>query len=1163
MEKNRIFEILGIGETKEEREIKKAYREKLVTVNPEDNPEGFQRLREAYEEALILIRKPEKDVQEEDSPVTAYLKEVEKVYSSLSRRLDVKEWERLTKSSLLDDLELEEEIKWKLFRYLADHFRIPAPVWQVLDRAFAVVGNAGEFKEHLPVEFVDFMVWKCAEGVESSDFPFHKLKGEDGADYDEFIKNYNQLVEMAREEAKEAEERIKEIGRKIAFMDSFGIAHPWYEMEKARYALLCGRKEDAEHMVRELWAMGEKDIRMLFSGTYILKACGADGEAAEVYQSLLEHEGMSQDDVYTASLALAEIYVGQQEWEKAKEHALCARRLYNTKKAVDLLQRCNEEVIALYTGEKAAKMNAEDGIMLAWCYIQSGKSKEGLGFFKKYPVLEEDTAECHRAKAVLFMTSGLDEETEAEAKLWRGKLLEKEEEDPYLFAQTFELEGKALQMRFGKLEDKEGAEAERIKKAALAAFDEALSKRPKEIDFLMAKLHFLRDIKEYEQIVELCGKIKEIDAGYYWAYFYAQEAFEKMGKAQEVVDTFYEAKNIYEGMPEIYERAARAFWAYGQYQEARNIIKQAEDAGVDSYYLRVRKLELMRRNAESAEELKTADEYAKQLIDEMEEAGDVEDSLLSDVYLQRAFIHDSSNAESFRQVDGMETWAKRSVELADSNRNRYFLGRFYSEYREEPKLAYENLKICEERGLDFEWMYFYIAQCHEDFEEWNDAIAYYKKAWEKNPQERDFAWRIGWLYRKKVDRVGQREYYEEAMKYLKLHVEKFGENPRELWQISDLHGDNQEYGLALEEIERAMKKDKQSRNWGHKGMLLEMLGRREEAIECFEEAIKVNLKRGMDYSYSYYRMHDYFCESRQYERGLAWFQEKAEQVKSEEQRRKIMGYIRYYYIALQDWPKALETTGQIYGGTTLEDYVCDGWKMEGKRIDDLLDLFQYYVSGEELRQKAQEAEALLDGAGAAGLEEDYEGRRCAYMQIAYCYADYLWENEKGLLFFKKALEQAKKGKEGIDDYEYRSTLVPIMRVLHRMGDLEQAKEYKELFFQSLAGYYKECEGLGKRPEELYLGDFTRERVSLYQLFRIHYYCGEYEEARKYLQRMETCPWCSTCTCEECTEEWEIKGYMALYEGRREEAAKCFAHAIACGSRGNFDAKRELKLMEMQ
>ena len=116
MEKNRIFEILGIGETKEEREIKKAYREKLVTVNPEDNPEGFQRLREAYEEALILIRKPEKDVQEEDSPVTAYLKEVEKVYSSLSRRVDVKEWERLTKSSLLDDLELEEEIKWKLFR---------------------------------------------------------------------------------------------------------------------------------------------------------------------------------------------------------------------------------------------------------------------------------------------------------------------------------------------------------------------------------------------------------------------------------------------------------------------------------------------------------------------------------------------------------------------------------------------------------------------------------------------------------------------------------------------------------------------------------------------------------------------------------------------------------------------------------------------------------------------------------------------------------------------------------------------------------------------------------------------------------------------------------------------------------------------------------------
>lgn len=1160
MDKQRIFDVLGIGETQDEKEIKRAYREKLVTVNPEDNPEGFRRLREAYENALAMIKNPKAETEEEDGPSEIYLKEVNRVYTSLSRRLDVKEWERLAKNELLDDLELEEEIKWKLFRYLADHFRIPAPIWRVLDKTFSIVENAGEFKERLPVDFVDFMIWKCSEGADGSDFTFEKLKGEDTADYDAFIKNYNQLAEMLREDTAGEESRLKEIGQKIAFMDTLGISHPWYGMEKARYALLGGQNEEAERMVRELWAAGEKDIRMLFSGAYILRTCGLEEEAAEVYRDLLEREGMGKDDIYTASLALAEICAGRREWEKAREYALGARRLYNTQKAMDLLQECNTEVIALYQGEKAAEMSTENGVMLAWCYIQAGRAKEGLGFFQEHPVLLEDTAECHRVKTVLFMTSGMDEETEAEAKLWREKLMEKEEEEPYWLAQSFELEGKALQMRFGKLEEKEGEEGERIKAAALAAFDEAISRQPKEIDFLMAKLHFLRELKDYEQMVEICGRMKEEDAGYYWAYFYAQEAYEGLGKAQEVVDSFYEAKKIYNGMPEIYERAARAFLAYGQQQEAKNIIRQAEEAGVNSFYLRVKKLEMMRREAEDAAALKAADEYAGQLIAEMEEAGGVEDTLLSDAYLQRAFIHDSRAADEFRQVDEMEGWAKRSVELADSNRNRYFLGRFYSEYRQEPKLAYENLKICEERGLDFEWMYFYIAQCHEDFEEWDDAIAYYKKALEKNPEESDFAWRIAWLYRKKTDRVGQKEYYEEAMKYLKLHVEKFGENSRELWQLSDLHGDNREYELALAEIERALERDQQSRNWGQKGMLLELLGRRKEAEESFEKAIEVSLEKGLDYSYSYYRMNDYFCECREYEKGIAWFREKIGKVKTKEQRLKILKYIKYFYIGLEDWPRALETIEEIYGGITLTDYVCGSWKEEGERIDDLLDLYQYYMSDDELRQKAEEAEALLEGEGAAKLEESHGGKRSACLQIAYCYADYLFEYEKGIAFFKRALEQAEQMEDGISSSDYRSVAMELMSTCHRMGDLAQAKEYQALFLQSLAEYYKECESLGKGSEELHLGEFTSRRVSLYHLFLIHYFCGEYEEAKTYLQQMEECPWCSTCTCKECTEEWECKGYMALWEGRREDAARYFEKAVACGRRGNFDAKRQLKLL---
>ena len=65
MERQLVFHVLGIDETKDEQEIKNAYRSLLKTANPEDDPEGFKRLREAYEEALRLAKQPEEEEEKE------------------------------------------------------------------------------------------------------------------------------------------------------------------------------------------------------------------------------------------------------------------------------------------------------------------------------------------------------------------------------------------------------------------------------------------------------------------------------------------------------------------------------------------------------------------------------------------------------------------------------------------------------------------------------------------------------------------------------------------------------------------------------------------------------------------------------------------------------------------------------------------------------------------------------------------------------------------------------------------------------------------------------------------------------------------------------------------------------------------------------------------
>lgn len=68
-----VWHILGIEPTGEERAIKRAYARKLKATRPEDDPAAFQRLRDAYESVLAMLRQEAYFQAQQEEAVTPAL----------------------------------------------------------------------------------------------------------------------------------------------------------------------------------------------------------------------------------------------------------------------------------------------------------------------------------------------------------------------------------------------------------------------------------------------------------------------------------------------------------------------------------------------------------------------------------------------------------------------------------------------------------------------------------------------------------------------------------------------------------------------------------------------------------------------------------------------------------------------------------------------------------------------------------------------------------------------------------------------------------------------------------------------------------------------------------------------------------------------------------
>ncbi len=210
-----IWNILEIESTADTSAIKKAYAKKLKQHHPEEDPEGYQQLREAFDAAMkfarsrssaadqasippayesgVTVENTQTDIPQSDRaeqvaggayarekelqptpvhPIHEFMDRTAVLYADYEARFNPANWEELLRSDVVWNVELSEELQYALISFLEEHHHLPQEAWAELDTMFQWSGRRNELVTIHDIEAVDVL--------------FNGIQGTSGLGYSQF-----------------------------------------------------------------------------------------------------------------------------------------------------------------------------------------------------------------------------------------------------------------------------------------------------------------------------------------------------------------------------------------------------------------------------------------------------------------------------------------------------------------------------------------------------------------------------------------------------------------------------------------------------------------------------------------------------------------------------------------------------------------------------------------------------------------------------------------------------------------------------------------------------------------------------------------------------------------------------------------------------------------
>lgn len=752
MELKSVWGILGIQETKNEGEIKQAYRAKLVHVNPEDNAEGFMQLRDAYEQAINFIRLPEAEVatNKVKNEVDLWIDKFEAIYKSIDSRINQECWEELLRDEICVGIDTNTEAREKLLVFLMDNYYLPNEIWKMLEKVFDIIASKEQLCERFPKSFIEYFINQINnEGF--FDFELFRHKNDENAD--EYIEKYFKLKGIIDDN------QLEDYQKLIDDLDGYESYHPYKDVEKIRYYLLTDKLSEAISLADELVAWYPDDIYILANYARVIGNQEQYDEAIELYQQILS----VYPDYYYSMSGLLECLYKTKKYTEAKELALDILNQYRSDEVANhYLKEINQELIGQLQESLKDKQDNKTKLELAWCYYQIQKPEEAIVILEELPEEVRKEYDFINLYGRVYLSSERYSDALDKLKNWLDEILQTKKDDS--------IESKKKYKRLGYAYYAIGLCYTNIK-----AYEEAVPYYEKSIEveevlydklITMERLTYAYlKMKKFQECIDMSGRIIDISSDYYPAYIHRQEAYYELENSQEVINDYHKAIEIYAGHIKPYLLTIKIYIRHKQYEDAKAVVDQVKAAELTSNEFKLLSIKLARLTAETEQECILAIEECRQLKEIlMSEDNDIEDPIQVDY--EMALL----NADTNKREKALEIMDTIIEQKPGEDHYLYIKGEIL---RDDEKYN-ESIAIFNDlltKNPQNPRLYYAIGFCYLKQSDYDKALDFFLKTVDLNPSFLDVNDKIVDIYRELLNSTEKIEYYKKALPYANRQLE--------------------------------------------------------------------------------------------------------------------------------------------------------------------------------------------------------------------------------------------------------------------------------------------------------------------------------------------------------------------------------------------------------